>query len=145
MSSCWRPDSRLANARFAARLPAFMQSIDEVSSAVKLALHWQMVFYLSAAFMTLVVVSLFTRRVPREKLDRLYACLRTPVEPNEPETTPFTLPAGVEPAPRRVLIDLPDLEIPLPKPVTIIGFVAGWVGVGLLIASVYWLFSLGRT
>ncbi len=121
------------NAHFADKLPAFMVWDGE------LYLPWQMIIYLSAGFVVLVVVSLFTRRVPAENLDRFYACLRTPIGPDEPETEPFTLPAGVEPAERKTLIDHPDFEIPRPTMVGIIGFLAAWAGVALLIGTVYWI------
>jgi len=121
------------NAHFADKLPAFMLWED------KLYLPWQMIIYLSAGFVVLVVVSLLTRRVPAENLDRFYACLRTPIGPDEPETEPFTLPAGVEPAPRKTLISHPDFEIPRPTMIGIVGFGLAWLGVALLIAAVYWI------
>jgi Na+/proline symporter len=121
------------NAHFADKLPAFMLWDG------KLYLPWQMIIYLSAGFVVLVVVSLFTKKVPTENLDRFYACLRTPIGPDEPETEPFTLPAGVEPAPRKVLIDHPDFEIPRPTVIGIGGFIAAWAGVALLIGVVYWI------
>jgi Na+/proline symporter len=121
------------NAHFADKLPAFMLWDD------KLYLPWQMIIYLSAGFVVMVVVSLFTKRAPAENLNRFYACLRTPVGPDEPETEPFTLPAGVKPAERRMLIDHPDFEIPKPTLVGIGGFMAAWMGVGLLILAVFWI------
>jgi len=121
------------NARFVEHLPAWIVWDD------KLYLPWQMILYLSAGFVTLVVVSLLTRRVAPAQLDRLYNCLRTPIGSDEPEAEPLTLPPGVEPGPRNVLIDHPDFEIPKPTPVGIGGFLVAWAGVGLLIASVYWI------
>jgi len=121
------------NVHFADKLPAFMLWEG------KLYLPWQMIIYLSAGFVVLIVVSLLTRRVPAENLDRFYACLRTPVGPDEPETEPFKLPAGVLPAPRNVLIRHPDFEIPRPTLIGIGGFLAAWLGVGLLIGVVYWI------
>ncbi len=121
------------NAHFADKLPAFMLWEG------KLYLPWQMIIYLSAGFIVLIVVSLLTRRVPSENLDRFYACLRTPVGPDEPEAEPFTLPAGVQPAPRNVLIQHPDFEIPKPTLIGIGGFLAAWLGVALLIGAVYWI------
>ncbi len=108
-----------------------------------LALPWQMVFYLSVGLVTIVGVSLLTPRVAKEKLDRFYACLRTPVGPDEPETEPFDLPPGVQPAPRRVVCDFFDLEIPKITPVGLLGVLVTAAAVAALIAGVYWIFSLG--
>jgi len=119
-----------------------LEGFDELALPA-LALPWQMVFYLTVGLVTIVVVSLLTPCVPREKLDRFYACLRTPVGPGEPETEPFTLPPGVEPAPRRVLIDLPGFEIPMPSWLSIAGVLVTCAAVAALIAGVYWIFSLG--
>jgi Na+/proline symporter len=121
------------NANFADKLPGFMLW------GGKLYLHWQMIIYLSAGFIVLVVVSFFTKKVSSENLDRFYACLRTPVGPDEPEAEPFTLPAGVKPGPRNVLIQHPDFEIPKPTLIGIGGFLAAWLGVALLVATVYWI------
>lgn len=108
----------------------------------KLWLPIQMILYLSTGFVVMVVVSLFTRPVARDKLDRLYTCLRTPIVPGEPETAPFTLPEGVEPAPRRVLVKHPAFEIPVPTATSVIGFLLSCVGVALMIAIVRWIFSV---
>ncbi|HER34027.1 MAG TPA: sodium:solute symporter family protein [Halothiobacillaceae bacterium] len=121
------------NARFAGYLP------DAFVYEGRLLLSWQMVFYLVTGLVVLVLVSLRTRRVNAEKLDRLYACLRTPIGPNEPEIAPFTLPPGVLPAPRRVLWDHPDFEIPRPTVIGMAGFFASWLAVAALIAVVYWI------
>jgi len=121
------------NAHFADKLPAFMLWEGE------LYLPWQMIIYLTIGFVVLVVVSLLTRRVPAENLDRLYNCLRTPIGPNEPEAEPFTLPAGVQPGPRNTLTKHPDFEIPRPTLIGVLGFLLAWLGVGLLIGAVYWI------
>ena len=121
------------NANFADKLPAFMLWEG------KLYLPWQMIFYLTAGFVVLVVVSLFTRRTPKDRLDQFYACLRTPIGTDEPEVEPFTLPASVQPGPRNVLIRHPDFEIPKPTLIGIGGFLAAWLGVALLVATVYWI------
>jgi SSS family transporter len=121
------------NEHLAGGLPAFMLF------GGKLSPPWQMIFYLTAGFVVLVVVSLFTRRTPKDRLDRFYACLRTPISTDEPEVKPFTLPAGVQPGPRNVLIRHPDFEIPKPTLIGIGGFLAAWLGVGLLIGAVYWI------
>jgi len=122
---------------------ALLKKFDKIDLP-ELSLPWQMVFYLSVGFATAVLVSLMTNPVPREKLDRFYACLRTPVEPGEPETEPFTLPPGVEPAPRRVWFDRFGLEIPRMTWLGFWGVFLTAVAVGGLIGGVYWIFSLGQ-
>ncbi len=119
------------NKVFADKLPDFMLFNG------KLYMPWQMIIYLTVGFGTAIIVSLFTRPVAKEKLDKFYQCIRTPVVPNEPETEPFTLPPGLQPAPRNTLIKHPDFEIPKPSFVSIVGFLAGWVAVGALIYGFY--------
>jgi Na+/proline symporter len=119
------------NAHFADVLPSFMVFNNQ------LHLPWQLIIYLTVGFITAIVVSIVTRPVDKGKLDRFYECIRTPITPDEPETEPFTLPAGVEPAPRNVLIKHPDFEIPKPTLTSIIGFLAGWAAVGTLIYVFY--------
>jgi len=125
------------SAHFADKLPEFMLWDGALYKP------WKMIIYLSAGLIALVVVSLLTRRVPKEQLDRFYACLRTPVEPDEPETEPFTLPSGVEPAPRRVWFDHFEMEIPVISRVGLVGLVAASAAVVVFIGGVYWIFSLG--
>jgi SSS family transporter len=121
------------NVTVAGRLPEFMLFEG------RLSLAWQMLIYLSAGFVTAIAVSLFTRPVDNKKLDRFYECLRTPIQPGEPETEPFTLPDGVEPAPRRPWVSHPALEIPKPTLVSVVGFFAAWAAVAILIASFFWI------
>jgi Na+/proline symporter len=110
----------------------------------QLYLPWQMIIYLSVGLLAIVLVSLLTPRVSPAKLERFYACLRTPVAPDEPETEPFTLPPGIEPAPRQVWCDFLDLEIPKLSRLGFVGLAATSAAVVALIAGVYWIFSLGR-
>jgi Na+/proline symporter len=121
------------NAHFADKLPQFMLFDG------KLYLPWQMIIYLTVGFVSAIVVSLFTRPQQKERLDKFYECLRTPVKAGEPETEPFTLPPGVSPAPRNVLIKHPDFEFPKPAMVSVIGFLAGWAAVAILIAVFFWI------
>jgi len=121
------------NAHFSRFLPDFMLWED------KLSLPWQMTIYLTVGLVVMVGVSLFTKSQDKEKLDRLYECLRTPVMPGEPEVEPLTLPEDTKPAPRSVLISHPDFEIVKPKLISVLGFLASWVGVGLLIAVFIWI------
>ena len=126
-------------------LPDFMVFADpsDPTAEPHLYLPWQMIIYLGTGLIALVAVSLLTRPVAREKLERFYQCLRTPVGPDEPEGEPFTLPPGVEPAPRRVLIELPGFEIPMPTLVGVAGVLVTAVVVGLFIGAVLWIFGLG--
>jgi len=126
------------NAHCAPYLPHFMLW------GGKLYLPWQMIFYLSVGLLAIVVVSLLTPRPPKQRLERFYACLRTPVEPGEPETEPFVLPPGVKPAPRNVCCDFLELEIPKISKVGLAGLLAASAAVVVFIAGVYWIFSLGR-
>jgi hypothetical protein len=98
-----------------------------------------MILYLTVGLAVMVGVSLFTKPQDKEKLDRVYECIRTPVEPNEPEVEPLTLPESTKPAPRNVLIKHPDFEITKPSLVSVLGFLATWVAVGLLIAAFVWI------
>ena len=123
------------NAHFARYLPEFMLWQGELS------LPWQMIIYLTVAFVVMVGVSLSTKPRDKETLDRLYECLRTPVLPNEPEVAPLTLPESTPPAPREVLVDHPDFEIPKPSMESVLGFLATWVAVGLLIGAFVWIIS----
>jgi Na+/proline symporter len=104
---------------------------------------WLMFTYLVIGFGSCILVSLFTRRAPEQKLSRFYDCIHTPVVPGERVTAPFTLPEGSTPLPPRKLINHPDIEIPFPTLLGLGGFVALWVSVFLLIGFVYWLAGVG--
>jgi len=121
------------NARFADRLPEFML-YDGV-----LSLPWQMLIYLSVALIVMVVVSVVTTPVDKARLDRVYECLRTPVQLGEPEVEPLTIPEGTEPVPRSALINHPDLEFSKPTRETVVGFFLAWVGVAALIGFFVWI------
>jgi len=125
------------NARFAGMLPEFMVWEG------KLNLPWQMIFYLTTAFVTMIVVSLLTRPVKKERLDRVYECLRTPIGPNESEGDPLVLPPETPPAPRKVLIDHPDFEIPKMSLTGVVGFLISWGVVAILVGTAYWIFTIG--
>ncbi|HUW62540.1 MAG TPA: sodium:solute symporter family protein [Candidatus Bathyarchaeia archaeon] len=104
-------------------------------------ISWQMFAYLTAGFGVCILVSLLTRRADESKLERFYACLRTPVLRPEPHLAPFTLPPGVEPTPSRKLFPNTDIEIQRPSLVGTAGFVGVWLCVAGMIGFVYWLFS----
>jgi len=103
---------------------------------------WQMMFYLSAGFSAGIIASLLTRSMSRERLDRFYELVRTPVGDDEQEPeTPCSLPDGVEPRESRKLIPIPWLEIYVPAPRQWIGFVLCWGLVALLIGVFVWIIT----
>jgi hypothetical protein len=88
-----------------------------------------------------ILVSLVTKPVDAEKLDRFYDLIRTPVKEGEVVEKPCALPAGMTPAPRRNLIPSKSIELMVPSTQAVAGFVVGWVIVGLLIYGFSWLIS----
>ena len=120
------------NDRFAHLLPEILLY------EARLSLPWQMLIYLSASTITMIVVSYWTVPPPKKTLDRVYSVLRTPVRPGEPEGMPVTLPPGMSPSPRRPLLQHPDFEIMCPTRFTAIGFVLCWGIVGAMIAWFSW-------
>jgi Na+/proline symporter len=98
---------------------------------------WQMLYYLSSAVIAGVVISMLTKPVDHERLERFYSLVRTPVGPGEPEVeSPCTLPDSVTPAPRKKLIPLRQFEIYRPAPRQAIGFIVCW---GIVLFLV-WIF-----
>ena len=96
---------------------------------------WQITIYLSAGLITGAVVSLVTRPVNRERLDLFYTLTRTPIQPDEVISEPCTLPAGLTPPKRAMLLTITGFEIPRPSTTSVAGFLAGWICVGLLIGG----------
>jgi Na+/proline symporter len=95
---------------------------------------WRITAYMTAGLLAGILVSLVTRPTARERLERFYALARTPVLPGEAQPEePCTLPPGVEPAPRRLLLGAGGLEVPVPSATTVWGFVVGWICVALLV------------
>jgi hypothetical protein len=82
-----------------------------------------------------VVVSLFTRPVSQDKLDRFYTLSRTPVAPGEQLVEPCVLPPSTAAAERTMLVTFAGLEIPLPSRASLIGFVVVWICVALMIGG----------
>jgi len=96
---------------------------------------WSILFYMTAALASGVIVSLLSRPAPRERLDRFYTLTRTPIVPGEQVAEPCTLPEGVEPARRPMLSTALGLEIPVPSRTSVIGFLAGWIAVAALVGG----------
>ncbi len=109
----------------------------------KIYLPWQMLLYLSAGAVTMVVVSLLTSPPPSARLDPFYDTLRTPIQPGERIQESLRLPPGVQPAPQRKLIDHPDWEIQVPTRRGILGFLLAWVMVLSMIAAMWLLIRIG--
>jgi Na+/proline symporter len=107
--------------------------------APKIYLPWQMIYYLSAGVLAGVVASVLTARPSQFRLERFYALIRTPVTPNEKPGPPCTLPRGVKPLRARKLLPLDSLEIYVPRPQMIFGFLAGWIAVGLMVGAFVWI------
>ena len=119
------------NAYLADMLPHFMFRQGE------LYLPWQMVFYLAAGLLVNVVVSLLTKPVDKEKLDKFYALVRTPVRLGEQVAVSCTLPSDAVVPEKRSLFPNTSLEILIPSRSSVIGFLAGWGCVAAIIYSVY--------
>ena len=102
----------------------------------------QMAAYLSTGFTLCVIVSLLTPRIAKDRLDRFYMCLHTPVNAEEPHSPePFMLPEGVAPVAPRKLFNHPDMEFPVPSMVGMGGFVFFWLCVG---AMIWFVFSMAQ-
>jgi len=109
----------------------------EKSTGAEIYLPWQMVFYLSTGTIAGIIVSLLTKPVSEEKLERFYALLRAPVVPGEVVTEPCTLPEGAVVLPKRNLFPNTNLEIPIPTRTSVLGFLAGWVAAAAIVLIVY--------
>ncbi|MEA3224610.1 MAG: sodium:solute symporter family protein, partial [Planctomycetota bacterium] len=119
------------NQHFAQYLPQFMLFED------KLHLPWQMILYLGAGLISGIVVSLLSHPVATEKLENFYALTRTPVTLGEQVDKPCTLPAGAVVPERRNLFPNTSLEIAIPSRISVVGFLAGWACVAVIVVCVY--------
>ena len=133
----WLTSQQWFNAALA-KVPGFQTwgIVRETDGIWMLWLPWQMIAYIVVGFAAGVVVSLLTRPVSYEKIERYYQLLRTPVSPDEEIAEPCTLPEGVEPGPRRVFFPNSNLEIPVPSRRSLLGLLAGWACVFAIIGSV---------
>ena len=105
------------------------------------SLPWQMVFYLSSGLTAGIVVSWLTRATDSKKLDRFYSLIATPVAVDEQLQSPCTLPEGTtSPIPHR-LFAVPGIEILRPSRRAIIGFIASWLAVGVLVGAFIWIMT----
>jgi Na+/proline symporter len=103
--------------------------------AYSVYLPWQMLFYLTFGVLFGIVVSVFTKKNSKEKLDNFYNLIKTPVEDHEPPAPrPCVLPSGTPPKERKKIFPSADsLELYLPSRTTWVGFVITTAAVLLLI------------
>lgn len=113
--------------------------VARADNGVTMSQPWEIAFYLLAATAMGIVVSLATRPVDQDKLDRFYALTRTPIVPGEEITEPCTLPAGVAPRPRKMLLTAGGLEIPVPSRTSVAGFIAGWLAIAAMVGGFVWI------
>lgn len=121
------------NASLAHYLPDFMLFEG------KLYLPWQMTLYLATGLIAGIVVSLFSKPVDENKLDRFYALIRTPITLGEQVDTPCTLPDGAVVPEKRQLFPNTSLELLVPSKTSVYGFLLGWACVAVLIYTVYFI------
>ena len=100
-------------------------------------LPWQMLSYITAGFLAGIVVSLFSKPLPAEQLERFYELIRTPVQPGEVIAEPCRLPAETPPGKRCVFFPDSNFEIPKPTWRALSGFLVGWFLVILIIGGVW--------
>ena len=104
---------------------------------LEIYLPWQMLFYLVSGTLAGIFVSLISKPVSEERLNRYFELVRTPVTGEEKITAVCRLPEGKEAAPRRVFFPKTSLEIPVPARTSVVGFLIGWGFVVAIIYSVY--------
>jgi Na+/proline symporter len=142
----WWLTNQSFGVELARRLPGAeaLGFVVERGARAEVFLPWQIAFFLMAGLVAGVAVSVFTRRVDGEKLERFYALLRTPVKEGEVVDEPCTLPVDAEVPPRRLLFPAwTGLEILVPSLRSIIGFLAGWAAVALLVGAFVWIVKAG--
>ncbi len=105
----------------------FPESIFKISKDQTQMLDvWQMVFFMSAAILSGIIVSFLTPRQSQEKLDHFYTLMHTPVKSGEVIPAPCTLPEEPEPMCKKMFPNSKDIEIPKPTFQDIGGFVLAW-------------------
>ena len=100
---------------------------------------WQILFYLSSAAGIGILVSLGTSATSDEKLDRFYSLVQTPVQNGEVIERSCTLPSGVKPVKRKMIFENLGLHLPMPSRTSVVGFLIGCAGVGIMIVGFVWI------
>jgi len=114
-----------------------MRFIIDTGKGPEIYLPWQLIAQLGGGLAVGIIVSLLTRPIDEKKLDNFYALIRTPIQPGEVVTKACTLPQGVTAPPKRCIFPNTSLEIMVPSKTSVIGFLAGWLGVATIIYVVY--------
>ena len=96
---------------------------------------WIILLYMTAAISASVLVSFFTNPTSESDLKRYYSLTRTPITDDEIIGEPCTLPVGVESIQRPMLFQRFGFEIPTPSKTSVLGFLAGWIAVAILIGG----------
>ena len=123
-----------------ASLPVAEQLKFVVAEGDRLAVYlpWQMVFYLVTGTLMGIVVSLLTKKVDEQQLQRFYELVRTPVNTGEEAPSePCTIPEGIKIPSKRLLFKNTSLEILVPSKISVIGFIISWTAVVLMIYGFY--------
>jgi Na+/proline symporter len=115
--------------------------INSTGASLELVEAWQILFYLTLAVAAGIIVSLVSRPVAEEKLDRFYELTRTPVAAGEVISRSCMLPKSTSVAERRCIKNRLGLELPIPSYTSIVGFVIVWCLVGALIGGFVWIVS----
>jgi Na+/proline symporter len=103
---------------------------------LEIYLPWQVLFYLTTGFSAGIIVSLLTSPTAEEKLERIYALIRTPAKPGEKIPAPCTLPEDAVVPPKRLLFPGTGLEILVPSARTVVGVLVCLALVLLLVGYV---------
>jgi Na+/proline symporter len=145
--ACWFLTTQSFFIGFVARLP-FAEALQLIwqapGKAPAIYEPWSIVFYTATALATGIFVSLLTRPMPEERLDRFYTLTRTPIVPGERVTESCRLPEGVAPARRPMLVTAFGLQIPVPSRTSVLGFLAGWLAVALLVGGFLLIIRTGH-
>lgn len=136
--ACWWLSGRrwcvdlLADTSAAERLKLFR----EVNGELEIYEPWVIAFYITAAAFAGIVVSLLSKPVADQQLDRFYGLMYTPVEAGETITESCRLPEGVSSNKRTMWIDKAGIQVPVPSRISVVGFLLGWLMV-LAVVGVY--------
>jgi len=108
----------------------FLYNADD--SMKKMFDAYQMFCFMLVGVGSGIIVSLLTPKQSKEKLDKFFLLLHTPITPGEELDSPCTLPENPAP-PGEKLFNFEDIEIQKPSFIGMGGFILAWVCVGAII------------